>query len=356
MMLLNYLLGMRTQRPAWNCSIIFLRSGPFIDVVRDAGFNVAAVFDVRLRRPIVAIRVIRQLCRIIKALRPSVVFSWMAYGHLFGGLAATIKSVPAVWYQIASASGLVDRLATLLPVRVVLCVSHFIAARQDHLWPKRGLKVVWPGVDLTPYDKVCDEDRNLIRQRLNLPAGKPLAVIVGRMQRWKGMHTATAAMPQVLTRIPDARLVIVGGVHEAEPAYRDQLVKMISDLGLGNQVILAGLQQNVAEWMAAADVVIHASLEEPFGIVAVEGMACGRPVISGDRGGVIEAVSRKEGLHVPFEDARKLAEAMIFLFEHKDMANQMGAAGRERARDFTQAHYAGEICQTLEQQSANAAR
>ena len=350
LMLLNFLHGIRVVRPGWRCSVVFLRPGAFVNVLRNSGFAVASVLDVRLRRPVSLARAIIRLSREIKAQRADIVFSWVAYAHLLGGLASLMQGVPAVWYQIGSASGVIDRVATLIPARSVLCVSHFIAGRQTQMWPHRPVTVVWPGIDLIAFSAAGQESRSGLRARLGLPVDGHLAVMVGRLQRWKGMHTAIAAMPAVVRTFPETRLVIVGGAHESERDYGDELLDLIRRFELSDHVVMAGLQQNIAEWMGAADVVLHASREEPFGIVAVEAMACGRPVITGKDGGVSEAVRDGiEGSHVPFGNHRCLAETMIGLFQDGGKAARMGAAGIARARLFSIRRYAEEICCSLEQ-------
>ena len=202
---------------------------------------------------------------------------------------------------------------------------------------------------LEPFSAAGQEERSGLRARLGLPVDGRLAVMVGRLQRWKGMHTAIAAMPAVVRAFPGARLVIVGGAHEAELEYRDELLDMIRSFELAEHVVMAGLQQNVAEWMGAADVVLHASSEEPFGIVAVEAMACGRPVVTGKDGGVSEAVrDGVEGHHAPFGDHLLLGRAMIEMFGDGDRAAKMAAAGVERAKLFSRHRYAEEICGSIE--------
>jgi D-inositol-3-phosphate glycosyltransferase len=105
--------------------------------------------------------------------------------------------------------------------------------------------------------------------------------------------------------------------------------------------------------MGAADVVVHASTGEPFGIVAIEAMACGRPVITGNDGGVIEAVRNGiEGIHVPYENHEFLAKALIRIFRETDLRLEMGQRGFERAKKFSRQLYATQICQQLEESMA----
>ena len=98
------------------------------------------------------------------------------------------------------------------------------------------------------------------------------------------MHVFIDAMAQVHQVRPEARAVIVGGPHETEPRYADELRARVLALGLDGVLSFAGFRSNAAEWMQAMDVFVHASDREPFGIVVIEAMALGKPVIAGDCG------------------------------------------------------------------------
>jgi len=346
-MLLNFLLGVRKIRPNWHFPIVFLHPGPFVDVLSNHGFEVVATMNVRLREPWTCTTAILRLCSHVKRFKINAILSWVAYGHIFGGLAALRSGTPALWYQIGFATGWTDRLASRIHSDRIIAVSEHIAKRQRSLGARCPVVPVWPGIDLNRF---CDGDRKELRVRLQLPLEARIAVLVGRLQRWKGIHTAIAAMPQVVAAVPNARLIIVGGTHDLEPEYPGELNKQVQRSGVEQAIALVGRQDNVADWMCAADVVIHASSSEPFGIVAVEGMACGRPLITGNDGGVVEAVRDGiEGIHVPYENQERLAEALIRIFKEPLLGKQMGQRGIERAKRFSRDRYAGEICQQLEE-------
>ena len=105
------------------------------------------------------------------------------------------------------------------------------------------------------------------------------------------MHVYVDAMTRVLKEIPDCRGVIVGGKHHLEPDYADWLAEKVQVLGVSKEVRMVGVQRNVPEWMQAMDVVVHASEREPFGIVVVEAMALGKPVVATRPGGPEEIVT-----------------------------------------------------------------
>ena len=168
--------------------------------------------------------------------------------------------------------------------------------------------------------------------------------MVGRLERWKGPHVLVEAMPDVLRAHPDAHCVLVGGVHPRHPEYGDLLEARIDALGLQDRVLLAGPQSDPEVWMAAMDVVVHASDNEPFGIVVIEGLASGKPVVAGAEGGPTEViVPEVHGLLSPYGDAPALARAVNRFLDDPEFAQRCAAAGRPRAEEFSAQAYAGKM-------------
>jgi glycosyltransferase involved in cell wall biosynthesis len=155
------------------------------------------------------------------------------------------------------------------------------------------------------------------------------------------MHVLVEAMPRVLRSYPNASCVVVGGEHAMEPDYPRFLGRRIAELGLGDRVLLAGLQPNVPVWMQAMDVVVHASDHEPFGIVILEAMALEKPVVAGDAGGPTEILTEGEtGLLTPYGDAEALASAILRYLDDPAFARRVGRAARPCALTFSTGCYA----------------
>jgi glycosyltransferase involved in cell wall biosynthesis len=172
--------------------------------------------------------------------------------------------------------------------------------------------------------------------------------MVGRLQRWKGMRVFIAAMARVHQSRPDARALIVGGAHETEPQYADELQTQSHALGLADVITFAGFQSNVHEWMQAMDVFVHASDREPFGIVVIEAMALGKPVIAGSAGGPAEIITDGvDGVLMPFGDDESLARAIVAYVDDRAFAARVGAAARIRAAAFDDRTYAANVIAVL---------
>jgi glycosyltransferase involved in cell wall biosynthesis len=167
------------------------------------------------------------------------------------------------------------------------------------------------------------------------PPGRHRLVMATRLVRRKGIGNAIEA----LTGLPDCELHIVGGPDAAEldgdpevPRLRD----LAARLGVTDRLVLRGRvdRDRMPAVFRSADVVVCAPWYEPFGIVPLEAMACGVPVVATAVGGQIDSVVHGvTGLHVPPRDPPALAAAVAELLEDPARAAALGAAGARRAAE-----------------------
>jgi len=332
--------------------VIFLEDGPMVGQVRDLDVAAAVVRAGRLRELPRFLGAVAAIARLARREKVQMILGWMNQGHLYGGPAAKLAGIPAAWYQlgIALTPGWNDRMATRLPALGILACSQAGADAQARIAPTRPLRVVYPGVELERFEPERLPSPREAKRRLGLPTEGPLIGIVGRLQRWKGMHVLVEAMPRILQAHPDAHCVVVGGDHALEPDYPDWLRERIDALGLANKVTLAGLQHNVPEWMQAMDVVVHASDREPFGIVVIEALALGKPVVAGDAAGPTEIITDGvDGLLTRYGDAPALAQAVLRYLDDPAFAARTGTAARQRAQEFSTRRYAQKLVATLQE-------
>lgn len=163
---------------------------------------------------------------------------------------------------------------------------------------------------------------------------RPRIVSVGRLVPRKGFDTLIRA----LARVPDAELVIVGGPDRSpladEPEAR-RLQELAGWLGVSDRVQLAGAitRDEMPAMLRSADVVACTPWYEPFGIVPLEAMACGVPVVATAVGGMRDTVvDGVTGRLVPPRDPEALAQALSSLLPDRRWRAALGTSGRERAR------------------------
>ena len=191
---------------------VFTKDGPMVEETRGFGVETHLIAAGRIRAVGRRIGAIRRIAALARERQVSLVFGWMVSSQLLAGPAAWLADIPAAWYQVGLPSpDWMDRFATFCRARGIVVLSKDVAAAQARVRPLRPLHLVYPGASLEKFETVRAQGPATLRARFRLPATGPLIGIVGRLQRWKGMHTLIAAMPVVRARHPDAHLVIVAG-------------------------------------------------------------------------------------------------------------------------------------------------
>lgn len=207
--------------------------------------------------------------------------------------------------------------------------------------PPDEIKIVYSGVDTARFHP--DVDGIKVRFDAGVPQDAPLVALIARFQDVKGHHIFQAMARQVILQIPEARFIVAGeSVHNvsSEDSYKRQILNTArEDPLLKSRLHYIGFREDAERVMAAADVVVCSSFFESYGRVNVEAMACGRPVVSTNRGGPSETVAHAQtGFLVEPGDAEALARYVIVLLRDAALRRQFGQAGRERVL----AHFSAE--------------
>ena len=285
-------------------------------------------------RPDAAIEVVRKLAVWTEA-RAVLSSKWEA--HLIGGVAAANAGLPAVWWQHDIAQKNPDELrAASLPAKAIVCGSEYAVEAQRRFAPSIPIVKIHPGIPVAEVARRAGSGAR-VRQLLGWPRS-PLVGIIGRLERWKGQKTFLRSARLVADRRPDVRFAVVGGALKgSEGSYPDDLRELAADLGIADRVHFAGHQDDPYPWFDALDVVVHASAGEPFGLVVVEAMALGKPVVATMPGGPAEVVEDwRSGLLVPANAEQPLADAVLRILDDPELAARLGEGGRRRARQFTE--------------------
>jgi glycosyltransferase involved in cell wall biosynthesis len=310
-------------------SVAFLEPGPFEEEVRALGIRTYRVPAGRVREARLGGAAIRRLSRIIRQDEPDLVLNWHTKAQLYGAPAAVGAgcSERVVWWQHGMPGGhWMDRVAAALPARAVGCSSLASAAAQAAVRPHRSTFVVHPGVE-------TERAAALDRTALGIPEGRPVVGIAGRLQPWKGQHRFLLALRLLHDAGCRAHGLVVGGsAHGFSPGYEQKLREMIPQLGLTGWVTMVGHVPDARPYIAAMDVLISASMMEPFGIVLLEALVQGVPVVAVSDAGPREIVkSGVTGLLLARPDAMLLAAATRELLEDEALRTRMARAARRDA-------------------------
>jgi glycosyltransferase involved in cell wall biosynthesis len=176
-------------------------------------------------------------------------------------------------------------------------------------------------------------DRSALRAEFGWDQDTPVLVSAGRLDPMKGHHHLIEAFAEVLARLPQARLLICGRTFNRSN-YTDLLHQRVADLGMQHAVVFTGHRYDLPTLMQEADVFSLLSEMEPFGLVFLEAMAVGLPVVTYYSGSVPEIIiDGVTGLISAPDQPAALADNLVRLLSNRTLAAQMGAAGRQRAAD-----------------------
>jgi glycosyltransferase involved in cell wall biosynthesis len=179
--------------------------------------------------------------------------------------------------------------------------------------PSGSVRTIYNGVPDLPVDP------------LPRRANGPVIGAVGRLSPEKGYDLAISA----LGNLPGATLVLVGDGSE-----RGRLEVLARELGVAERVQFTGWSDEPRRYLPGFDVFVLPSRQEGFPLAVVEAMLAGLPVVAADVGSVSEAVLEAEtGFLVPAEDPAALTDRLRHLLSNRDLAQRLGSAGRERARE-----------------------
>jgi glycosyltransferase involved in cell wall biosynthesis len=240
-----------------------------------------------------------------------------------------------------------ERAAGAIPARAIACCSHAAAKAQRDLTPSRHIHEIHPGVRLPDRGSVQGSGA-AIRRSLGWE-DNTIVGIVGRLQPWKGQEVFLRGAARLAEARADLRFMVVGGaILGWEGSYPEDLRRLAANLGIADRVHFAGHQADVHPWFDALDVVVHASFGEPFGLVLVEAMAHGKPLVATNLGGPLEIVEDgTSGLLVPPGDPERLAEAVGRILADPGLAMALSSAAVERSKVFTEERMAKEFADLL---------
>ena len=270
-------------------------------------------------------------------------------GELAGARCAKKKKVPFVltyhgdWQE--GFGGFIRRTAlsfynkylldkVLSSADVIISPSEYYIDESRFLGKYRDKIVVIPnGVNIGEFDIGYSKEE--CREKLGLPIDGEIILFLGALSPHKGPDVLLNAMPKILKSIPDAKLVFVGS-----GGMKEVLKKSCKWLGIEKKVKIAGFVGDVfkkALFYKSADVFVLPSAGlELFGIVNLEAMACGVPIVASKIGGVPDVVKDGEnGLLVPPRDSGALTDAIIYLLENEDTREKMGKIGRRKVEEYS---------------------
>jgi glycosyltransferase involved in cell wall biosynthesis len=327
--------------------VVFLSSGKLERDTAELGIRTIVLEPGRLRQPLRVAGTIRALIVLLRRERPSLLLNWSPKTQIYGGTAAALAGMRdrVLWWQHSVPKGhWLDRMATLLPAKAVGCSSQRSAEAQRTQWPQRPTFVVHPGVE--ERERLPDSEVLDLRRELGISSSASVAGIVGRLQPWKGQHHFIRAISEVRRRGHCLHGLVVGGeAFGLSTGYGSQLRDLVESLDLRDHVTFAGQVDDVRPYFQLMDLAISASAEEPFGIVLLEALALGIPVIAVSSAGPAEVLEpERSGLLVSSNHPHELAGAVESVLTDPHLRERLRSGGPERIREaFTVDHMTAKL-------------
>ncbi len=273
-----------------------------------------------------------RLSRVLKQLRPDIVHAHDPHGVAMASLAVSMSTMPLRPRLVASRRVDFHMRRSALSrwkyrqVDCFLCASDAIRriVVSDGI-PRKRAVTVHEGIDLA---RVAAAPPAELHKELWLPHDAPLVGNVAALVPHKGQRHLVDAVTLVLPECPDTRFIIAG-----EGELRTALEQQIRQHHLEKHVMLAGFRADILSLHKAFDVFVMSSVTEGLGTSLLDAMACGKPVVATNVGGIPEVVVDGEtGLLVPPRDPAAMAAALVRLLADRGLREQMGAAGLGRVR------------------------
>lgn len=320
---------------------MFNKKGPFVDKVEEIGVETVMVpFDIVERKKLLSPSSIRrnvkasfEIKRYIRTQNIDVIQCSDVFSLLLLLPTLLLWRRPVIYSIIVFYSTLRCWFFNLFAICFIdQIVTNSKAVKEDLLRKTIGLKhktqVAYNGVDSLVFYPRSAEERQQVRSKLGLPLEKKIIGFVGRFEVWKGHVTFLEAAKLLIGTRDDLFFFIAGGAITRDVApevarYRNNVMNRIEEIQFKERLMLLDHRDDIPEIMAAMDVYVCSSDYEPFGLVALEAVASGVPVVASRTVGAMEVIGGMEGVFLakprdPRSFVRLTEQALRFARDRED--------------------------------------
>lgn len=304
----------------------------FSQELRHSGAVVHALPQARLSRPWEILRARTALRRLLAASKPSVVVTHSAWTRLVFGRSLLHTRVPTVaWIHGAGVPlSRLDRWGQQPRPNLVVVNSRHTGDLTHTLFPGSPRAVLYCPVP--PPPAITPASRQSLRTTLGVAPDQTVLLMAARLEAWKGHETLLSALATLPASAPWTCWIAGGPQTPEQHTFLATLQQRATELGLARRVAFLGERRDVAQLMAAADLYCQPNLgPEPFGVVFIEALYAGLPVVTSASGGALEIVQDDCGRLVPPGDTAALAQTLLGLVLDPDLRRRLGAGGPGRA-------------------------
>lgn len=342
-----YTLLRHCDRERLSPEVALFDGGCFAPQVAALGVPVHLLPPARLRQLGRAARTGACFAAVLHRRQPDLVVSWTVKAQLLAApaiVAFGLRSRALWWQHDFPRARTADRVATTLPAIAIGTCSTAVLVEQSALWPHRACFSVLPGIDAPP--ELSRDERRMIRAELAIDPHSTLIGLAGRLIPWKGQDRLLEATALMRAAGHDVHALIVGTSTVDTPAgFEEALHARAERDDLRGAVSFVAVAPGADRYIQAMDICVNASQPEPFGIVLLEAMATGIPVVAVDAGGPREIVEPgRSGLLASSGSAADLTAAIAPLIGDYRLRQRLAQGGRQRYRSrFTAARMARDV-------------
>jgi glycosyltransferase involved in cell wall biosynthesis len=350
--LLATLARFRHLCPSMEAHFALCFEGRLSQELESAGVPVHILGHVRISRPWTAWRARRRLRQLLRRECYDAVICHMPWPLVVFGRTARAEGLKLVFWahSVHDGQSRLEQMAQRITPDLAIANSEFVGASLSRLYANLASPVMYYPLPLIePRD--IEESRLLARRQQGVDDNTVVIIQVSRFEAWKGHLLHIEALSRLKAR--NWTCWLVGAPQNPmDQRHYDEVKKAVDRFRLSDRVHFLKQRSDVAQLLAGADIFCQPNQgPEPFGIVFVEALWAGRPVVSTAMGGVLEIVDESCGILTEPNNPDQLAESLERLIESPDLRSGLGRAGPPRARQLCDPAVQMRIFETLVRQS-----
>ncbi|GBR73611.1 glycosyl transferase GTB-type super family [Candidatus Termititenax aidoneus] len=313
---------------------------------------------IRLQSDHNPLRTIPRLVKVLKKVKPDILLNWLYPCIITGGIAGRIASVPCLISNLRGPDLKKKKLKVLLDGIVArCCYDGHIAVSQNvkdvfvrrEKYPADKVAVINNGLDLAAEKRIHKTSRSASRRALRLSSKNIVIGTLGRLYPEKNQQLLIKAFALLASRLPEARLLLVG-----DGPSRQELEHLSAELNISDKIIFTGWQSDPYPYLQAMDIYVLPSLYEGHSSSILQAWACRLPVIGANTTGIRDLiVDGQNGLLFSLKNPQELANIILNLPAYPKFTKKLAAAGYQTvSENYTEQKMYAEYLNYLENSPA----
>lgn len=296
----------------------------FKDIVKDI-YVIQMTREIKIKQDLKSTFEVRKL---LKKIKPDILYLHSSKAGAYGRIAMLFNHKTKIlynahgWYFNANMSkkkkkiiALIEKVLSIKTDKIInISQSEYDSAIKYKISPAKKMCIIENGIDFKKFEG-CDKYRKETRNKYNIKDNEIVIGVVGRLSEQKDPITTIKAFNEVYKENNKARLMYVGSGE-----LEDEVIQYAKKYGLQNLVTITGWVDNTEKYIPAFDIAILPSKWEGFGLAIIEYMACDKPIIASNVGGISDIIKNmKNGLLINKESPNELYDKIIELLNNKSL-------------------------------------